>query len=187
MALLVMVFLVGPTSYIVQLSLESFGVYVDNFFTRSLMIGAGTGSDWSYFWTISTFANWMAWAPITGMFLGKIAYGHSVRKFIAINIGAAAMCSGLWINVFGGTSIYQQLNGVEIYETMQTAGTESAVYEMLKALPFGNILIPLLVFGCIVSDYSGGFNNQCFGDSAVQLMIQGPALMKNSREKAIKI
>lgn len=151
LALLVMVFLVGPTSYIVQLSLESFGVYVDNFFTRSLMIGAGTGSDWSYFWTISTFANWMAWAPITGMFLGKIAYGHSVRKFIAINIGAAAMCSGLWINVFGGTSIYQQLNGVEIYETMQTAGTESAVYEMLKALPFGNILIPLLVFAVALS------------------------------------
>ena len=124
---------------------------MDNFFTRSLMIGAGTGSDWSYFWTISTFANWMAWAPITGMFLGKIAYGHSIRKFIAINIGAAAMCSGLWINVFGGTSIYQQLNGVEIYETMQTAGTESAVYEMLKALPFGNILIPLLVFAVALS------------------------------------
>lgn len=61
------------------------------------------------------------------------------------------MCSGLWINVFGGTSIYQQLNGVEIYETMQTAGTESAVYEMLKALPFGNILIPLLVFAVALS------------------------------------
>lgn len=149
--LLLMVFVAGPTMYIVQLSLESFGVYIDNFFTRSLMIGAGSESDWSYFWTISTFANWMAWAPVTGMFLGKIAYGHSVRKFIGINLGAAALCSAFWINIFGGTSIYQQLNGVDIYGRMQQAGTESAVYEMLRALPFGTKMIPVLVVAVMLS------------------------------------
>lgn len=149
--LLVMVFVAGPTMYVVQLSLESFGVYIDNFFTRSLMIGAGSGSDWSYFWTIATFANWMAWAPVTGMFLGKISYGHSVRGFIGINLGAAALCSGFWINVFGGTSIYQQLHGVDIYGKMAQAGTESAVYEMMKALPFGAKLIPVLVLAVALS------------------------------------
>lgn len=124
---------------------------MDNFFTRSLMIGAGTNSDWSYFWTISTFANWMAWAPITGMFLGKISYGHSIRQFIGINIGAAALCSGFWINIFGGTSIYQQLNGTDIYGAMQQSGTESAVYEMFQALPLGKILIPVLVLTVALS------------------------------------
>lgn len=151
LTLLMIVFVVGPTTYIIQLSLESFGIYVDNFFTRSLMIGAGTNSDWSYFWTISTFANWMAWAPITGMFLGKISYGHSVRQFIGINIGAAALCSGFWINIFGGTSIYQQLHGTDIYGAMQQSGTESAVYEMFQALPLGKILIPILVLTVALS------------------------------------
>lgn len=149
--LLLMVFVAGPTMYIVQLSLESCGVYIDNFFTRSLMLGAGSESDWSYFWTVGTFANWMAWAPVTGMFLGKISYGHSVRGFIGINLGAAALCSAFWINIFGGTSIYQQLHGVDIYGTMNRAGTESAVYEMLKALPLGTKMIPVLILAVMLS------------------------------------
>lgn len=145
LGLMLFVFIAGPATYIIQLSLESFGVYIDNFFTRSLMMGAGSKSGWSYFWTISTFANWMAWAPVTGMFLGKISYGHSVRAFIGINIFASAAASALWINVFGGTAISQQLHGVDLYGKMESAGMESAVYTMLKNLPLGTALIPVLV------------------------------------------
>lgn len=151
LVLLVLVFIAGPTMYIIQLSLESFGVYVNNFFTRSLMIGAGSDSSWSYFWTISTFANWMAWAPVTGMFLGKISYGHSVRKFIGINLGAAACCSALWVNVFGGTAIYQQLHGAELFENMNRSGMESGVYDMLQLLPLGGKLVPVLVIAVLLS------------------------------------
>lgn len=151
LALLLLVFVAGPTAYIIQLSMESFGVYIDNFFTRSLMIGAGENNDWSYFWTISTFANWMAWAPVTGMFLGKISYGHSVRKFIGINLIATACCSALWVNIFGGTAIYQQKQGIDLYEKMNQAGMESGVYLMLKSLPFGKILIVLLIFTVALS------------------------------------
>lgn len=149
--LMMFVFVAGPTMYIVQLSMESFGIYLDNFFTRSLMIGAGAGNDWSYFWTISTFANWMAWAPITGMFLGKVSYGHSVRKFIVINLGAGALSSGLWVGIFGGTSIYQQLHGAGLYEKMETQGMESAVYAMLRGLPGGGWLVPVLVIAVVLS------------------------------------
>ena len=149
--LMMLVFAAGPTMYIVQLAMESFGIYLDNFFTRSLMIGAGSGSDWSYFWTIATFANWMAWAPITGMFLGKVSYGHSVRKFIVINLGAGALSSGLWISIFGGTSIYQQLHGTDLHGKMALQGMESAVYGMLKALPAGRWLIPVLAVTVVLS------------------------------------
>lgn len=151
LGLLLFVFIAGPAAYIIQLSLESFGVYIDNFFTRSLMMGAGSGSDWSYFWTISTFANWMAWAPVTGMFLGKISYGHSVRSFIGINILASAAASGLWINIFGGTAISQQLHGVDLYGKMESAGMESAVYTMLENLPAGMALVPVLVIVVLLS------------------------------------
>lgn len=150
-ALLMLVFAAGPTMYIVQLAMESFGVYLDNFFTRSLMIGAGSGSGWSYFWTIATFANWMAWAPITGMFLGKVSYGHSVRKFIVINLGAGALSSGLWVSIFGGTSIYQQMHGTDLYGKMGAHGMESAVYGMLRALPAGGWLIPVLAVTVVLS------------------------------------
>lgn len=149
--LMVLVFVAGPTMYIVQISMESFGVYLDNFFTRSLMIGAGAGNDWSYFWTISTFANWMAWAPITGMFLGKISYGHSVRKFIVINLGAGALSSGIWVGIFGGTSIYQQLHGADLYGKMEAQGMESAVYAMLRNLSAGGWLVPVLVVAVVLS------------------------------------
>lgn len=144
--MIALIFLLGPTTYIIQVAFESTGVYIDNFFTRSLMMGAGSNSDWSFYWTISTYANWAAWAPITGMFLGKIAYGHSIRKFILINLIASAVSSGVWVCIFGGTSIYMQTQGgIDLYESMQVHGSESVVYTMLEHLPLGKILIPLLV------------------------------------------
>lgn len=146
LVMLGVMFLLGPTAYIIQIALESLGVYIDNFFTRSLMMGAGTDSIWSYYWTISTYANWAAWAPITGMFLGKISYGHSVRKFVLINLITCAVSSGLWVAIFGGTSVHMQTTGTaDLYSTMLDRGTESAVYEVLKNLPLGALLIPLLV------------------------------------------
>lgn len=146
LVMLALIFLLGPTAYIIQIALESLGIYVDNFFTRSLMMGAGTDSIWSYYWTISTYANWAAWAPITGMFLGKISYGHSVRQFMIINFITCAVSSGVWVSIFGGTSINMQITGkADLYSAMLDRGTESAVYEVLKNLPLGVILVPLLV------------------------------------------
>ena len=101
--LMMLVFAVGPTMYIVQLAMESFGIYLDNFFTRSLMIGAG------------------------------------------------ALSSGLWISIFGGTSIYQQLHGTDLHGKMALQGMESAVYGMLKALPAGRWLIPVLAVTVVLS------------------------------------
>lgn len=144
--MLAFIFLLGPTVCIIQIALESFGVYLDTFFTRNLMMGAGSSSIWSSYWTISTYANWAAWAPITGMFLGKIAYGQSVRKFILINFITCSLSSGLWVSIFAGTSLDMQLTGkADLYSSMLERGTESAVYEVLHNLPAGMILIPLLV------------------------------------------
>lgn len=149
--LMVIVFLIGPTMYTIQISLEALGIYIDNFFTRSLMLGAGSNSDWSYYWTISTFANWISWAPITGMFLGKIAYGQTVRCFICINLIATSFVAGMWVLIFGGTSIYFQINGANLFECIVKNGMESGIYELLKLLPFGKILIPILCFTVFLS------------------------------------
>lgn len=151
LVLMVGIFILGPTTYIIQLSLESFGVYVDNFFTQSLMLGSGSGSDWSYYWTVSTFANWMAWAPITGMFLGKIAYGQTVRRFVIVNLAATSVCSGMWVSVFGGTAIYTQMYKTDLYQHISSFGMESSIYEMLKTLPLGIKIIPILCMAVYLS------------------------------------
>lgn len=149
--ILAAVFLVGPTGFMMKLGLESAGVYMDNFLTRSLMFGAMDGGNWSYFWTISTFANWMAWAPTVALFLGKIAKGHSVRQFVLINLVVPAVCSGVWITIFGGTSIFVHSNITDLYEKIQQSGTESVVYEMLSHLPFGKYILPILVLVTFIS------------------------------------
>ena len=37
-------------------------------------------------WTIFYWGNWFAWAPVTALFLGRLAIGYSVREFIAMNL-----------------------------------------------------------------------------------------------------
>lgn len=82
--IIVFIFLVGPTSYILNLGTESFGYYLTHFFEKSLFTDAAANDQWPQWWTTFYWANWFSWAALTALFLGRIAYGHTVRAFIIL-------------------------------------------------------------------------------------------------------
>lgn len=71
----VFIFIVGPTAFILSLGVESLGIYLSEFFARNLVTGASGNSQWPGWWTVAFFASWFAWAPLSCLFLGKIARG----------------------------------------------------------------------------------------------------------------
>ncbi|MDW5378288.1 BCCT family transporter [Halomonas sp. HP20-15] len=153
----VFMFIVGPTVFCLALGVESFGVYLDNFFTKSLFTGAAGNDQWPQWWSIFYWAVWFAWAPVAALFLGKISRGYTVREFLRVNLLYPALFASVWILIFSGTALYFQSQlgqtdaGADLYAILNDRGVENVLYELFRQLPFSQVWIPLLLFIAYIS------------------------------------
>ncbi len=149
--LMVFVLIFGPTAFMLNFSVESLGAYLQDFFQISLLTGAADGDGWAKSWPVFYWCVWMAWAPISGVFLGKILRGYTIRDAIKCNFIIPSIFSLLWMGLFSAASIYYEMNGAGLYTSLLEHGTESVVYEVFKKLPFSMIIIPFYLFiVCII-------------------------------------
>ncbi|WP_277811472.1 BCCT family transporter [Chromohalobacter canadensis] len=148
----VFIFVVGPTSFMLSLGVESFGVYLDNFFTKSLFTGAAGEDQWPQWWSIFYWAVWFAWAPMAALFLGKISRGYTVREFLRVNLFYPALFASAWVIIFSGAALYFQAHtGVDLHAILNDRGVENVLYELFRQMPFADVWIPLLLFIAYIS------------------------------------
>lgn len=148
MVLGLFVFLFGPTTYILKLTVEGFGAYLSSFCQSSLFVSAADGDGWAMWWPVFYWCNWMAWMPVTSTFLGKISKGYSVKEVIRVIVVFPALFSVAWLGLFSASSIYFELAGKGINDAMVSGGTASATYAVLQQLPIP--VISIAVFLAIV-------------------------------------
>ncbi len=151
MALLAFVLFFGPTKFILSLGTEALGFHLDNFFTQSTFLSAVDGDQWPVWWTINYWSWMIAYAPLMGIFLAKIARGRSLRDFTIYNFLLPGGFGILWFAIFGSAAINYQLNGAGIYETMYDLGTEAAVFSFFDNLPLPKILSVIFMFTIFIS------------------------------------
>ena len=85
MVLFVFLLVFGPTAYMLNMSVESWGAYIRDFLPMSLMSGDVFGDTWSRSWPIFYWCNWLSWTPVTAVFLGKILKGYTIKDAIKCN------------------------------------------------------------------------------------------------------
>lgn len=145
-----MVFICGPTLFIMNFGLESLGNYLDNFFQKSLITGAAEHEIWARDWTIFYFSSWMAWAPLIAMFLGKIARGYTVREFLIVNLFIPSMFACVWTSIFSGSVIYFDMTDIgSMKAVLDHQGYEAVIYHLLLRMP----LSPILIIGFLFATY----------------------------------
>lgn len=149
----------GPTSYILSLTTEGFGAYITNFAKQSLFISAADGDKWSIWWPIFYWCNWMAWMPVTSVFLGRISKGYTIKDTIRVIVLYPALFSVFWLGLFSSSSIYFELNGAGINAQMLKGGTASATYAVLKQLPIPIITISVFLMIVFVSFVTASDSN----------------------------
>ena len=159
MVLGLFVFLFGPTTYILKLTVESFGAYVSTFCQSSLFISAADGDGWAMWWPVFYWCNWMAWMPVTSLFLGKISKGYSVKEVIRVIVVFPALFSVAWLGLFSASSVYYELAGKGINDAMVAGGTASATYAVLKQLPIPVISIAIFLSIVFVSFITASDSN----------------------------
>lgn len=151
----------GPTGEMITQGGKAILGYGSEFLDRSLMIGAASNDhEWAKAWTTFYFANWLAWAPVTAMFLGRIARGYSVRAFVLVNLLLPALFSMLWMTAFGVFAMDIDLSqGGVLKETLDANGPESVMFRALGELPLSALMIPVLLLLSFISYVTAADSN----------------------------
>jgi len=147
------VFILGPSSYILKAGFDGLLDYGIHFLSRSTNIGSQIETKWLNAWTIFYFANWFAWAPIASLFLGRLSVGYNVRDFIHFNLIFPALFTWLWMSIFSGAALEFDLsNDGALYQILLEKGEENVLYTILISLK-GGVAISLLALIMIFVSY----------------------------------
>ncbi len=129
--LMLFVFILGPTLFILNGLVENIGNYIQNFFNLGFWNETYTDAgNWQNGWTIFYWAWWIAWCPFVGMFIARVSYGRSLREYLTCVLLVPTIVTFIWLTVFGNSAIF--------IERHMSGGMAKAVQE--------NIPVSLFVF-----------------------------------------
>ncbi|MEU2788047.1 BCCT family transporter [Streptomyces sp. NPDC007100] len=136
--LMLFVFVLGPTVYVLDSIPASVGGYLDDLLPMASRTGAFTDADWLGAWTIFYWAWWLSWAPFVGTFIARISHGRTIREFLFGVLLVPSAATMVWFCVMGGSAIRLDAGGhADLAGNAQDA--EASLFGMLDALPAGTV------------------------------------------------
>ncbi|MDS1271011.1 BCCT family transporter [Lipingzhangella sp. LS1_29] len=162
-ALLVFVFIAGPTAFIISGMFDWTGTYLSNLVNNSLTVAnpetAEDHAAWQSAWTFFYWGWWISWAPFVGMFIARISRGRTIRQFVVGTLFAPVGVSIAWFSTLGGSGLYydiplvndltQELGVDGFHEavddgeagTIGAGGEGDALFRMLEFLPIASSVV----------------------------------------------
>lgn len=138
--LLVLVFVMGPSLFILNLFTDTLGSYFQNIIGMSFRIAplrTDEYREWINNWTIFYWAWWISWSPFVGIFIARVSRGRTIREFLIGVLLLPAIVSFIWFAVFGTTAIdVQQAGAVDLTQF----STETVLFAIFEQLPFSSLL-----------------------------------------------
>lgn len=158
LALFALIF--GPTWAIVQYALAGLWSYAASLPEMSLVSILHPDDPWPKSWTSFNWANWLAWAPITALFLGRLSYGYTVRQFMVFNWLLPSLFGTVWMSIFSGMTLDFELSKhLELWVLLETGGPESIIYKIFEQLPFRYLIAPLFLVTAFLSYVTAADSN----------------------------
>lgn len=171
------ILITGPTLEIFIRGANGLAHYFTTLIPANLALGERGTDQWTRDWTVYFFANWLAWAPVTALFLGRISYGYTVREFLLFNLAIPALFSIVWMSILGGTAITFDLANDNLLSTaLNNEGPEAVVYAMLSLLPAFKIVGIVFLVAVFISFVTAMDSNT--------LSIAGLCLKSNENDDA---
>ena len=139
-AVYVLVF--GPTQFILNNSLMSFGLMATNFVDMSLFTDPMGDGKFTREWTVFYWLWWISYAPGVALFVTRVSKGRTIKEVIlAMVIGGSV---GIWFifGVFESFSVYSFIHGVvNVPQVLSQQGGEIAIGQLLGLLPAGQVMM----------------------------------------------
>ncbi len=143
MGLMLFILLVGPTGFIIDGYLHSFGIYLNEFIPMATF-RADTG--WLDWWTVFFWGWFLGYGPLMAMFVARISRGRTIRQMIMLISVVAPVITCFWFTIVGGAGLSFELNdpGV-ISEPFKGLNLPAALMAITGQLPMGFLVSVLFL------------------------------------------
>jgi len=143
--LLLIVFIFGPTLFILNLFTDTVGAYMQNFIDMSFRMAPlnEEGRSWINGWTIFYWAWWIAWTPFVGVFIARVSKGRTIREFVVCVLLVPTLIGFLWFSTFGSAAIVTEFSGLL---SISSLAPEESLFGVLEGFPFSMALSLLAIF-----------------------------------------
>jgi choline/glycine/proline betaine transport protein len=139
--LLVLIFVLGPTVFLLQAYLQNIGDYLADIVHNTFNLFAYKKTEWIGGWTIFYWGWWLAWAPFVGIFIARISRGRTIREFILGVMLIPTVFTLLWMTIFGNSAIDLVYNqGVVALGDMVSKDSSVALFVFLENFPLSTVL-----------------------------------------------
>ncbi|UOQ84791.1 BCCT family transporter [Gracilibacillus salinarum] len=133
--LMVAMFILGPTLFIIDLFLGAEAFHLQNFLSMSLY---RVDQAWLGSWTIFFWGWFIGYGPMMAMFISKISRGRTIRELIIAVAVIAPIVSNIWFTVVGGTGIFSELeNPGSVSNALIESGMPATVMAIMNQIPLG--------------------------------------------------
>ena len=143
--MLSIVFIAGPTSFIVDGLLQNVGSYIQNLLALSTNTQAYMDSSWQNGWTLFYYSWWFAWSPFVGLFIARISYGRSIQEFLLGVVVIPSILVFVWMGIFGNAAPHQELLEPNSLSTAINNDITISLFVFLEQFPYSPILMGLSI------------------------------------------
>lgn len=162
LGLLLLFLILGPTAFILGMTITSTGDYLWNVIPMGFWIDGDPERQWQSWWTIFYWGWWIAWCPFVGLFIARISKGRTVRQFCFCVLLIPVSVVVLWMGVFGsaatGVDLFYNAGVVDAVNADYAAGVFQTIagfgYDFLVT-PITILVTVLLVSWFVTSSDSG--------------------------------
>jgi len=150
---LVFAILTGPKSFIFNLITEAFGRFMADYIPLLTFQNPMADSDlWPQWWGTIWWLDWVAFAPMTGLFMATFSKGRTLREFVGVNMVLPSFFAVIWFGVFGGLAAHAQyIMGEDLAGTLAKHGHQYMQLFSMQYLPLEVIMKPLMLLTQMIS------------------------------------
>lgn len=184
-SLLILLLVTGPVLFILRNSTAGLAVWMHNLWLWGFdPIDIG-GPALTRSWTLFDWACWIAYAPVTGIFLAMLSRGRTIRQFMVVNWILPSVFGIVWFSIWGNSALHMQISGAaDLVGALNAGGAVMALWEFLHNLPMGigvfvvpfNILIIVISFVTAADATLTNVGSMCVKD--VPIGTEPPAKIK---------
>ncbi|SMD16171.1 betaine/carnitine transporter, BCCT family/L-carnitine/gamma-butyrobetaine antiporter, partial [Desulfocicer vacuolatum DSM 3385] len=148
---LLVLLVLGPTSFMFNNFVDSLGIALQNFTRMSLYIDATESGGFPQGWSIFYWAWSLAVALQFGIYLARISKGRSVREFLIGGLTSMVIGNWLFFLIIENTALDIFRQGlVPVAEILSEQGLSAATVALWNHFPLGGVvLVAFLVLGFI--------------------------------------
>lgn len=141
--LMAFILIFGPTAFIFDSYIHSFGLYIDNFIPMATFRADPAWLDW---WTVFFWGWFLGYGPLMAMFVARISRGRTIREMILLISVVAPIITCFWFTIVGGSGLAYELATPGVISVPFTGlNLPAALLAITEQLPMGWLISVLFL------------------------------------------